>query len=888
MMEPALKLKTTPPRLPSGAVKRDRLLPFWASAQECTGIAVVAPAGFGKTILLLQWRRQWKESGALVVWLSVDAQDEPTRFILALLQAFRDTSDKAAFDALVSKYESKSGQEIAVLTALLGEIALLGTQTVLMLDDAEQLPEATALTSLQYLLINAPANLHVVVASRVMLPIWTSELMVNGSQLLLGKEDLRLQIEESIEILNNHLEAKLNVHQSAKLHDAVQGWPICLQFAIARIKFEGDPVAAAEAFLTRQGDLWSYFVESLFSMLPASDADFLTRIAMLDHVNAELCEAVTGDTQAAAQLDRLIRETPLIMLNSREDWGRLHPLTRDFLLVHFKRLPRTVQVELHSRASLWFAERECFHEAAQHALAIGDEVQANTYAMKSLWALGAQGKLTEAREWIERIPLQLLAGDVSLKLAASWVFALGERNEEALQIALDIAADAKNASHLRMAALRVAGGAAIYADQLGMVPQLVAQWPKTINKTEEPLYVVAPLNGKAIVALHSGSTAEVRDLAAQIMAYGNTGSLRLATAHALVMVGLSHLWDGNPSQAEAVLRPALTIAEGEEDRRGVIPSIYASVLAAALLECGQPEAAETLLANRLDVIENSFPDIVLTAYRTLVYIALDKGDERRALITLDGLAALAKRRRLPRLRLYCLAEQIRLHAIGGRPETAERLAETLRKLTTTFQKNTLLLFVPQYQLATAISIAYTAYARLDLDEMEHQLRIADVFAENLHRGFDIQRVKVLRATAAWQRGVTGASALLSEAISLANLGGNTRLLIDTHPQAMQMAGSMTEESGRLRITPTAKLAMASPLAATSPRAAAIRQELLTAKEAQVLHFLSEGMSNKRIARALDISGETVKWHLKNLFQKLSACTRKQAIDRARLLGLVDH
>jgi len=61
---------------------------------------------------------------------------------------------------------------------------------------------------------------------------------------------------------------------------------------------------------------------------------------------------------------------------------------------------------------------------------------------------------------------------------------------------------------------------------------------------------------------------------------------------------------------------------------------------------------------------------------------------------------------------------------------------------------------------------------------------------------------------------------------------------------------------------------------------------LTPKESEVLALLDKGMSNKLIARAMDISDETVKWHVKNLFLKLSAGTRKHAVDRARLLGLV--
>jgi LuxR family maltose regulon positive regulatory protein len=253
------------------------------------------------------------------------------------------------------------------------------------------------------------------------------------------------------------------------------------------------------------------------------------------------------------------------------------------------------------------------------------------------------------------------------------------------------------------------------------------------------------------------------------------------------------------------------------------------------------------------------------------------------LAALDDLDALARRRRLPRLQMQCLAERIRIHALGGRTETASRLVATLDKLGTAFQDDTLLLFMPQYRLATAISKAYVAFARHDLDEAEKQLLSADTLAEQLHRGHDTQRIKAMRAVAARNRDRAGALALLSEAISLANLGGNTRLLIDTHPLVMQMAEELSGTNGDLQATQTAVPSTAPPSPATAP----VRQGLLTAKEAEILHLLDKGMSNKLIARTLDVSSETVKWHLKNLFQKLSAGTRRHAVDRARLLGLVN-
>lgn len=172
--------------------------------------------------------------------------------------------------------------------------------------------------------------------------------------------------------------------------------------------------------------------------------------------------------------------------------------------------------------------------------------------------------------------------------------------------------------------------------------------------------------------------------------------------------------------------------------------------------------------------------------------------------------------------------------------------------------------------------------------MERQLESADLLARQLQRTRNGWTIKVLRAIAARQRHADTALASLSEVLGLANLGGNARLLADTHPLAVRMAMELHETTAGSRMV-RGQAPATEPLApvTASPDSAHSYRGLLTAKESEVLHLLQEGMSNKLIARSLDISAETVKWHLKNLFLKLSAGTRRHAVDRARMLGLID-
>ena len=76
-----------------------------------------------------------------------------------------------------------------------------------------------------------------------------------------------------------------------------------------------------------------------------------------------------------------------------------------------------------------------------------------------------------------------------------------------------------------------------------------------------------------------------------------------------------------------------------------------------------------------------------------------------------------------------------------------------------------------------------------------------------------------------------------------------------------------------------------PAPALLPKARATPSMALTPKEREVLQLLARNLSNKEIGLAMQVGEETIKWHMKNLFAKLDASTRKQVVQRSRMLGL---
>lgn len=885
MNAPEFHLQITRPQLPRAVLDRIRLMQIWDKIHERTAIIVAAPAGFGKTTLLLQWHARWLEHHALVAWVNADTQDQPGRFTAVVLRALHQASASELPSPATLQHARTAEREIETLGMLLAEIGELDRDIVLIIDEAERLPQVTLQRSVRYLLLNAPPNLHIVFGSRQRLPLDTTDLVVSGNLAELAVKDLRLRLEESIEIVQHRLGPRLTLNQCAQLHDLTEGWPAGLLLAVAKVEHEDDPAKSIASISSRRGDLQTYFMESLFSRMEPGQQDFLVRTAILEYLSAELCQAVTDDDDAAARLDRLALELPTVAMGDSTDWIRPHPLARDFLLSQFELLPGPEQTRLHLRASNWLADHERHHEAARHALAAGDETRAHGLAIQSLWLLSTQGRLNEAREWLDRIPPDFIESNTPAKLSAAAVLALGKDNAHALRSALEIADDPRTRPDLFKVALRIAGAAAAYADDLGGLSAVLSRWPETTADDEDPLCAVAPLNGQALVELHTGSSDEVRRLAGLVSAHGNAGSLRLAEALSRVLTGLSHLRDGNANVVKASLRPILTTAENDFGRRSLIACVYASVLAAALLECGDLSQAQAVLANRLDIIETSFPDTILIAYRTLVRIEAAQGDERRALGTLDNLDALAAQRNLPRLHMHALAERIRIHAWHHRHDTVGDLLRALDRAGAAFESTALQPFKPEWLLEGMLAKAYAALANDDFDGMEQQLAAAELLAHQLRRTRDGWTIRVLRAIAWRKRDPATAQAWLSETLGLAELGGNARLLADTHPLAVQMATAW-QVSGK---SPPGEQAATdswgrTPLPTDPARSSS---DLLTTKEYEVLQLLQRGLSNKLIARDLGISSETVKWHLKNLFLKLSAGTRRHAVERARMLGLVE-
>jgi LuxR family maltose regulon positive regulatory protein len=532
-------------------------------------------------------------------------------------------------------------------------------------------------------------------------------------------------------------------------------------------------------------------------------------------------------------------------------------------------------------------------DAARHALAAGQTERAFDLAERCLYdAVTTRGHQGAVVDWLQRLPGDQLDRRPRLLLAAAWALAISERHQEAENLVGRILDLAGSDDAIRCECALILSGAAGFADLPDRFAELHDPWDES-PPLRDPVLLYMHANRRAFRALFDGDPARARHCQQQ----APRGDFGHTFAHVSrwgdFAIGLSYLWEGQVLLTENLLRPTLASAEADLGRRNSFVCMLAALLAAAVWERDRAGEAQELLANRLDVLERGgLPETVLLGYRTAARVATAEGAEHRALELLEAMHAVGVARALPRLEIASLGDQVRLHARRFRGETCKALVARIDARLSDQGLPHGPLWRRSVDLLQSMAHANAAIATQKWRAALEPLAEAGAIAERLHMGRVRIEVMGLRALALDRSGEKSVG-LLKEAIDLASTFGLARVFADAHPALGDWVQTVAGEASQaapgaiaLRQPPRALAgAMRDPRERDGgPRATA--SMALTPKEREVLELLARNLSNKEIALAMDVGEETIKWHLKNLFGKLAAGTRKQVVRRAQMLGLL--
>jgi len=878
--DPALALKATPPRATRGFQERERLSLDRVEAKGAPVVALLAPAGYGKTAQLARWRSEMLARGGLAFWLTADERDEPHRFVQGLSYAARALSGgRRGFGSSFFQWLDACTDPMSAITGWLAEVSSLAVDVLLLIDEAERLPPVTRTEYLPYLLGNAPANLLIALGARPSgaLPILGSLSKTRVTQIT--ATDLRFSLEETTAFLRQPLGERFTPDLAIQLQEMVEGWPLGVRMAGSALQGIPNP---QDLLGTATLDIRKYFIDKLIDLQPADTLQMLVLMADFEVIHPGLCQQALGARASVSEITRLRDETPLFTQAEGSEWMRFHPIARDALRERQEAIPAALRSTVARAASNWYAEHGLFLEAAQLLRSIGDQESALQMVERSMRSLLAQGRSAAIIEWIQGLAPSDIDQYPGFWLPAAWAYTMSDHPADAQPMLALIANHPSTSQQDRFELELIRAASASYTDDFDSMAEMLTAWhhpPAEASPQSLPIFWVA----KGMQILQQGRPDQARLHFAKVGRLDRTVTYTpSAYGFVDISMALAHLWEGRCALAEQALGPAVIRAQERMGRRSPIACSLAVLQAHACWEQGKHEEAKGLLALRLDVIERyGIPEVLIAAHCTLASMADTDQRQDQAIELLDALNAHGELRGMGRLRAVAQLELVKLHVRHGRTETAERISHGLNLLVKAQGAGKHPTFTALLQLNAELAHAQVGLAMGGKDHLLSALQAAQAamsLADSIRRGAEGLQARILRAHAMRRLGYADAGQAMDQAINLGETTGLLRLIADLRPTQRM------ETDTRQPATPTPP-----HRAAAEPSAVRITgTALLTSKERDALLGLVRGLSNKEIALSMGVSDQTIKWHMKNLFSKLNATSRKHAVARASLLGLISR
>ena len=863
---------------------------------------VSAPAGFGKTTLLSKWCESRADEGHSVAWLTLDKGDnDPVRFLSYLVAALRrGTGEEGIGEGVLAALRSPEPPRIEALTgALINEMTALPGGLDLIVDDYHLIDSESVNRVVSYLLEHLPEGVHLVISSRIDPPLPLSRLRARNQIAELGTAELAFTLEEAAAFLKGVMGLDLSADDVARLEERTEGWIAGLQLAALSMRDGKDVSGFIEAFSGSHRDVLDFLAEEVLDRQPPHVRKFLLATSILDDLTGPLCDALTGRSDGQEMLERLERENLFVFaLDDERRWYRYHNLFAEFLRGHLGRESPERMDELHSNASVWNEQNGGISSAIEHALSAGDHERAARLMERGIgqtWyrgevatLLGWLGKLSE--EVLRRRPLLLIWFAAAMMLAGRFdgVESLLEEADRVLGNGSGaetiLGSDEDAPQHLLATAASVRS---MYSRLQGDPHGAIEHARRALDLLPEDNLNPRPFAAIALAQAHEAAG----NGEAAITAYAKAGTLGRAAGHDYValsaMAAHAHLElaQGHLREADDVLQRALEYAAEHGSEQ--LPAVGSVRIGRGelLYEWNDLDAAARHLTEGIELASRTGDvEILMWGHVAISQVRQALGDAEGALAAARQAEGVARSSGIEHAIVDAAVWKTRLYLMMGDLASASSEQEPAASVGEGW---------PYARDSERIILARLLIARNEPREALRLLAQLHATARTAARTIEILALQAMALHAKGHK--EQAASTLAEALALAEPEGYVRTFVDEGPEMAELLSGVLEaqrrghlySSGRVPSHYLRKLLAAlerDSAPAASPTAGL--PEPLSERELEVLVLIAAGKSNRSIASELFISVGTVKTHLNNLYRKLDAHSRTQALARARDLNLI--
>jgi ATP/maltotriose-dependent transcriptional regulator MalT/DNA-binding SARP family transcriptional activator len=435
LFDQVTRTKILLPRRRPDLLSRQRLLDLLFDLLDHRLIIIAAPAGYGKTSLLVDMAHRIELP---VCWYALDALDRDAQrfaahFIASIAQRFPRFGQRS-WSALQNGLVDPADMDRLVTTIVNEAYDHIREHFVLVLDDYHFVNDNDAIDYfVNQFVQQVDENCHLCIASRTLLTLPDLPLMVARSQVGgLSFEELAFRTDEiqALVLQNHHI--TLPDSAAEELAKETEGWITGLLLS-TQTMWHGAGDRARVARVSGVG-LYDYLAQQVLEQQPAPVRSFLLRTSMMEEFDVQLCEKVLGQADSAKgeswqSLVEYVLQYSLFVLPVENEgtWLRYHHLFRDFLQEKLAKEQPEEQNRILRRLAVVYTEEGKWEKA--HALYQRLEDQAATTALieQAGSSLIRDGRLATLAGWLDLVPSDLLASrPILLSLRGMVASMLGE------------------------------------------------------------------------------------------------------------------------------------------------------------------------------------------------------------------------------------------------------------------------------------------------------------------------------------------------------------------------------------------------------------------------------------------------------------------------------
>jgi LuxR family maltose regulon positive regulatory protein len=852
---------------------------------------ISAPAGFGKTTLLVDWIHRHKIRAA---WFSVDKGDnDPLHFLTYVilgLQSLEAGTGKAALTMLQSPQPPPIEP---ILINLLNDVIRIPTDLALVLDDYHLVDARPIHDMIAFLLENLPEHMHMIIATRSDPPLPLARVRSQNLLTELRAADLSFSADETANLFNQSLNLQLSTRDIQLLETRTEGWAAGLQLAALSLQGRKDPSDFIKGFKGDHRYIADYLTEEVLIRQPEHLRNFLLQTSILGRLCGPLCDAVT-DQENSRQVLNILEKANLfvIPLDDERCWYRYHHLFADLLVQRLRTQQGDRVPELHRRASQWFAENGFKNEAVDHAFFAQDYVLAVQLIEEIAEIDWDRARESRLLQWFKKLPDEKIDANPKLCIFyARELFKSGylDDAEKRLQVAEQML-DSTSITDLNKQGLlgRIAVIRAYISTRSG-------DFSRTITLSSQALKLLPErdLNWRSVAATMLGMGYGSDKLVEAQQAFSEAMKISKAAGNIYYHIfagsclGSVMAKRGKFKEAKDFSRQLLRLAiENGIEQTGIVGSVYGN-LGFILCEWNDIDEGIRLINKGIDLSELGRDPVILASCQVgLLRALMYRMDFAGALKLMENINERAGNFAMPPWITNTISALNVFFLLGsGNLNAALQWAQE-RGLSIDDELDGL-------HEVEYIALAHIHIAQNKLDEADRLLQRLIENAKAGDRVYMMVEMRLMRALIFKAKQDTAAAlAELKLALSLAEPGGLIMILVSKGKPVAELLEEIVAIKKRDYDTTKAGFSLSyakkilSAFKAGSPSKVESLVDPISERELEVLYLIAAGLSNREIAEKLFISLNTVKTHTKNINSKLDVNSRIKAVARAKEMGLL--